>query len=94
MQVRLIYDGSVQRADDGVRVTAELIGCPERERLWGKTFDRIVGRHRRTVRVQRALLRRNLDQISWQRVQLRLGGLPAAESNPQLGKTAAQLLQH
>ena len=38
--VRAVLEGSVRKAGDRVRITAQLIGCPDGYHLWSQTYDR------------------------------------------------------
>jgi TolB-like protein/class 3 adenylate cyclase len=40
--VRYVVEGSVRRAEDRIRVTAQLIDAPSGEHLWAETYDRDV----------------------------------------------------
>ena len=42
LEVRRIYDGSVERFGDQVRVFVELVGCPGSVRLWSDDYDGAV----------------------------------------------------
>ena len=47
LNVRYVLEGSVQRADQRVRVAAQLIDATTGRQIWADRYDREVGRHLR-----------------------------------------------
>jgi TolB-like protein/DNA-binding CsgD family transcriptional regulator/Tfp pilus assembly protein PilF len=82
LNVSSILEGSVQKADDNIRVNVQLIDTESKENLWSQTFDR---KFSDILSIQK--------EIAWQvalalKVELFLAGLDAADKSREINEEA------